>query len=389
MPSTVAAAYPFIEVLIDTSGLRPAAQRSPGVIAVVGAATGGDGVANVPLVCDTPADAVAHFGAGSALANSLTLAFLQNPGPTKVYGVKVASTGDADITAALDVLNAADDVDFVSLANITSVTALGKLKDHVEAASAAGHKRIGVAMIDPTRARSATYVTDAVNAVHPSSGTGTDLMSSVSRMVLIAARGAVLADGTTQADTATAAMAAIAGQAPATSIVLKPVAGFNIPLQAQYSSAEIKGLSEANLIPIVQPAFIVGGGFYFGEGRCFTSNATMLYVDVVRLLDDIDFRLKAGLLGLIGDARITRAGMITVRSAIQGILGPLQRAAVIDAFDIQIPVLDALSIPDSARSATDNALITTARANRAVDVLISITYGPAVHRLHVTLQPKF
>jgi hypothetical protein len=171
--------------------------------------------------------------------------------------------------------------------------------------------------------------------------------------------------------------------------VLKPIAGFNIPLQAQYSSAEIKGLSENNLIPIVQPAFIVGGGFYFGEGRCFTSNATMLYCDVVRLLDDIDFRLKAGLLGLIGDARITRAGMTTVRSAIQGILGPLQRAAVIDAFDIQIPVLDALSILDSARSTTDNTLITTARANRAVDVLISITYGPAVHRLHVTLQPKF
>jgi ABC-type Na+ transport system ATPase subunit NatA len=115
----------------------------------------------------------------------------------------------------------------------------------------------------------------------------------------------------------------------------------------------------------------------------------MLYCDVVRLLDDIDFRLKAGLLGLIGDARITRAGMTTVRSAIQGILGPLQRAAVIDAFDIQIPVLDALSILDSARSTTDNTLITTARANRAVDVLISITYGPAVHRLHVTLQPKF
>jgi hypothetical protein len=387
--SNPAAAYPFIEVLIDTSGLRPAAQRSPGVIAVVGLASGGDAVANAPLVCDTPADAVTHFGTGSALANSLTLAFLQNPGPTKVYGVKAATTGDTDIIAALDSLNAADDVDFVSLANISSVASLAKLRDHVETASAAGHKRMGVAMVDPTRVKSATYVTDTVNAAHPTAPGTPDLLSSVSRMVLVAARGAVLGDGVTQADTATAAMAAIAGQAPATSIVLKPVFGLSIPLQSQYTSAEIKGLSEANIIPIIQPSTIVGGGFYFGEGRCFTSNATLLYVDIVRVLDDIDFRLKSGLLGLIGDARITRGGLITVRSAIQGILGPLLRAAVIDAFDVQIPVLDALSIPDSARSTTDNSLITAARANRAVDVLVSITYGPAVHRLHVTLQPKF
>lgn len=386
--TTVAAAYPFIEVLIDTSGLRPAGQRSPGVIAVVGAASGGDAAANAPIVCDTPADAVTHFGTGSALATSLTLAFLQDPGPSKVYGVKAASTADADIATALDSLNAADDVDFVSLANVFTVTTLSKLKDHVETASAAGHKRIGVAMIDPTRVKAATYVADAINAVHPTSG-GTDLMSSVSRMVMVAARGATLGDGVTQADTATAAMAAIAGQAPATSIVLKPVAGLTIPLASQFTSAEIKGLSEANVVPIISPSTIVGGGFYFAEGRCFTSNATMLYVDIVRVLDDIDFRLKSGLLGLIGDARITRAGLLTVRSAIQGILGPLQRAAVIDDFDVQIPVLDSLSIPDSAKSATDNNLITTARANRAVDVLVSITYGPAVHRLHVTLQPKF
>ena len=48
MPPTVAAAFPFIEVSIDTSALQPTAQRSPGVIAVVGASTAGDAAANVP-----------------------------------------------------------------------------------------------------------------------------------------------------------------------------------------------------------------------------------------------------------------------------------------------------------------------------------------------------
>jgi hypothetical protein len=31
MPATVTAAYPYIEVNIDTSALQPVAQRSPGV----------------------------------------------------------------------------------------------------------------------------------------------------------------------------------------------------------------------------------------------------------------------------------------------------------------------------------------------------------------------
>ncbi|TMQ04823.1 MAG: hypothetical protein E6J90_50500 [Deltaproteobacteria bacterium] len=389
MANSVAAAYPFIEVLIDTSALRPAGQRSPGVIAVVGVSTAGDAAANAPMVCDTLADAATHFGASSALTKSLALAFLQDPAPSKVYGVKIGGTGaDADIVTALDALNAADDVDFVSLAGIVDPKLLLRLKEHVEQASAAGHKRLGVAMIDPAKAKTPTYATDAINTVHPSGG-GVDLLSSVSRMVMIAARGATLADGATAADIATAGMAAIAGQAPATSMVLKRVRGISIPLQAQYTSAEIKALSEANIIPIIQPSMIVGGGFYFGEGRCFTSDASMLYIDIVRVLDDIDFRLKAGLIGLVGDARITRGGLTTVRSAVQGILGPLQRAAVIDGFDVQIPLLDTLAIPESARTATDTNLITTARANRSVDMLVSITYGPAVHRLHVTLQPKF
>jgi hypothetical protein len=128
---------------------------------------------------------------------------------------------------------------------------------------------------------------------------------------------------------------------------------------------------------------------HFSEGRCFTSDASMLYIDIVRTLDDIEFRLKAGLIGLIGDARITRAGMIRLKTQVEGILGPLKRSAVITNFSVDIPVLDALNLPDSARSPTETAMIETARGNRSVDMIVSVTYGPAVHRLRVTLAPKF
>jgi hypothetical protein len=107
------------------------------------------------------------------------------------------------------------------------------------------------------------------------------------------------------------------------------------------------------------------------------------------VLDDIDFRLKAGLIGLIGDARITKPGLILLKSQAEGILGPLQRRAVIDNFAIDIPVLGVLSLPESAWTPTERTMVTDARANRTVDMFISVTYGPAIHRLKVTLAPKF
>jgi len=387
--ATVAAAYPFIEVFIDTSQLAPVAQRAPGVIAIVGS-TGGAGTAptDVPLVVDSLSDAATLFAAvtgGAATPNplheSLRLALLQDPRPSKIYGVKLAGT---DFNAGLAALEAADDVTFVSLANVTAVADLSKLKAHAENMSAAGQKRIAVMMVDPTIAKSPTYANDVHTGL-----TGTpNLESSVSRVLMVAARGAK-DDAGAQADTASAAMAAVAGYAPSTSIVLKRVRGINIAVADQYSPSEIKALSEFGIVPIIQPALIVGGGFFFAEGRLFTSDAELLFVDVVRTLDDIDFRLKAGLIGAIGDARITKPGLVELKTRVDGIMGPLKRAATIDDYTIDIPVLNILSIPESGQTAAERALVADARANRSIDVFVSVTYGPAVHRLRVTLQPKF
>jgi hypothetical protein len=209
---------------------------------------------------------------------------------------------------------------------------------------------------------------------------------------MIAARGAVRDVGggvTFPADAATAAMAAMAGYPPQTSVLLKPVRGFSIPLGQQYSPSEISGLSRAEIIPIIDPALIPGESLHLAEGATFSTNAALGYVDIVRVLDDIDFRLKAGLIGLIGDARITKAGLTLLRTQIEGILGPLRRAAVIDAFSIEMPLLDILSLPEAVRSPADNNLVATARANRTVDARVVITYGPAVHLLLLTLAPKF
>lgn len=392
--ATVPAAYPFIEIKIDTSALAPVAQRSPHVVAVVGktpaGATGGTATAAKPYVVSTLADAAQLFaqvsGSGTVtpttLYSSLQLALLQDPGPSKIYGVRVDAD---DYAGALASLTAVDDVDFVSLANehtvgaaasgSTAATDLMALKDHVESATSQGNKRIGVAMVDPTMPKTNTYGDDVNTAVQT-------LKSDVSRMVVVVARGATT-------DVATASMAAIAGYNPQVSMVLKRVAGVSTPIELAFTPTEIKTLSEDGIIPLIRPSLIVGDALRFAEGRFYTTDAELLYIDIVRVLDDIDFRLRAGLIGTIGDARITTYGLRSIAIRIDSILGPLKASAVIDDYSYTIPVLNILNLPQASWSPGDTALVQNARANRTVDVLISITYGPAVHNLRVTLAPKF
>lgn len=397
MPTLIQPAFPFVNVTVDTSGLVPAAQRSPGVVAVVGNADGATAPASTPLVITSHDDAISLFGKGKAatpLTNSLDLVLAQDPQPSKIYGVRTPAAGN--YAAALAGLEAADDVTFVCLAGETAVgaptagatpaTGLRALAEHVENISSAGNRRMAVAMIDPAIARTATYVNDVLAAT--SFGA---LRSASGRMILVAARGATTnAAGTPPpgADAAAAAMGAIAGFPPGTSVVLKQVRGFTMPITQQYVPAEVTGLAGAGVIPLVDPTLIPGTGLFMGDGGTFSSDAGRVYVDVVRLVDQVDFLLRAGLIGSVGDARITKAGLTTVRIRVEGILGPLQQAWAIDDFTVSIPLLAILDLPESARSAADRAQVVTARQTRQVTVLITMTIASQVSRFNVTLKPQ-
>jgi hypothetical protein len=398
MTTLVQPAFPYVNVVIDTSALVPAAQRSAGVVAVVGNADGATAPASTPFEITSHADAIARFGKGSAvtpLVSSLDLVLAQDPRPAKIYGVRTPAAGN--YAAALAGLEAADDVTFVCLAGestvgaatsgSTAATGLRALTEHVENMSAAGNRRIAVAMIDPALARTATYVNDVL-----ATGSFGALKSATGRLILVAARGATLDPTVTTgppADAAAAVMGAVAGLAPSTSVVLKQVRGFSIPVAQQYVPAEVTALAGAGVIPLIDPALIPGSGLYLADGGTFSTDPARNYTDIVRVLDDIEFRLRAGLIGTVGDARITKAGLTTVRLRVESVLGPLQLGAVIDDFSVSIPLLSILSVPESARSAAEEAQVVTARQTRQVTVLVSITYGPAVHRLNVTLAPQF
>ena len=388
MAVTAPPAYPFVEVRLNLAGLKPIAQRAPGVVAVVGTASAGS--SNNPTEVGDSAEVKSTFGATGSLQSSLNIALGQSPRPSKIYGVRVAVDGNnvPDYVTALSSIEGVDDITMVSLA---SEPALGTqanprllaLLSHVESTSADGNRRMGFAMVDPQIAKAQTGGYPAkVNTDYGS------LKTDKSRMVLIAARGAVDPNGQTP-DVATAAMAAVAGYQPHISAVLKQVGGFSIPPAARFNGTEVKALSANNMIPVLDPAMISGEGLFLGEGRCYTTKEELLYVDLVRTLDQIEFELKAGLIGSIGDARITKAGMMGIRLRTEAILGLIQRREMIDGFKVGIPVLDALLIPETARSGVDKQVITLARQTRQVEMNVEITYGPAVHNLIVNLSPVF
>lgn len=387
-------AYPFVKVDVLPPP-PPRVSRNPGVIAVVGKTpngnSGGAAPVNAPRVVGSVADAITLFAtrtnagadAPTQLSRSLECALKQDPGPSKVYGVRVGGEDGDDYAAALAALEAVDDVTFVSLAKETDVAALAALRAHVEKASDAGAKRIGVAMADPVRELSQTWAKDTVDALKTAANR---VQSSQSRMIVVAGRAA---DIDSAPDFATAAMAAIAGQEPHISPVLKQVRETPIPSELRFSPAEIKALSMEGVIPIIDPELIAGEGQYMADGALFTSDANLPYVDIVRVLDDIEFRLRAGLIGTIGDARITRPGLTLIKTVAEGIIGVLKRREVIDDFAITIPLLDMLSLPDSARTPTDNEEIESARQNRHLDMMVTVEYGPQVHQIGVRLKMTY
>lgn len=387
----MAVAYPFISTEIDPSGLALPAQRAPGVVAIVGDSDGPAAVDD-PIEVGTVEQIAAEFGADSRLAGSLRIAMAQAPRASRFYGVRAGGgPPDADdYTSALNAVAALDDVTLVALADepidvaaadaATATELVAPLMTHVETASDEGNKRLGVAMIRPGQRLDLDQWVDRA----------APLKSAKGRLVLVGAHAAHIGgDPATAADMAAAAAGAIAGRAPHISLVLKPLGGLLIPRAMQFTPTEITRLSEENVNPVIDPTAVRGEGLRFAEGRTFTTETENLYIDVVRVLDDVEFRLKAGLIGTIGDARITKDGLSAIKTRAEAILGLLVRAKVLDGAEVQIEVLDALFIPPAARNPVDEALITTARGERSVDMRVTVVYGPATHHLRMLIAPTF
>jgi hypothetical protein len=350
------------------------AVRAFGNIAVVGQAT--SGAANEPQPFTSPADA--KKACPGNLGNSIATAFQQSPGPALVYGVRTDDAGGApDWAAALDV-TAALDVQFVVLANtpLTSETgaetgAVKLLAEHVASVSETGGdgmERMGVAMLEP-------------------GATDTSLVAGTlahERMVYIAHK--------SNEDAAAAVAGVIAGYEPHVSILLKPV-NINTELFTPAEIAAINGTESHETGPagqgvnwLTDPVLIPGRSIHMGEG--YTGNpGGKKYIDIVRTVDDVSFRLKARLIKSIGTLRISRSGLRSLQAQMEAVLNPLVSSEVIEGYDTVIPILALLDKDPASLTEAEREQIKPAKNDRFVQVLVSVDYAGAIHRL--TLDLKF
>ncbi|MEZ4861763.1 MAG: hypothetical protein R3C14_10660 [Caldilineaceae bacterium] len=364
------------------------AVRAYGNIAIVGVASAG--AANAPIAYTNPADAedqlrdaatkqaVAAHNADPInnpavfdLASSIRMAFNQSPGPTLVYGVPVGNGPDWDSAlTATDTL----DVQFVMLANLPLNTAnsaaIGLLASHVQSVSttgADGMERMGVIML----AKGSIDATVVAGAL------------ANERLVYIAHK--------SDEDAAAAVAGTIAGYEPQISILLKQVSiDSNL-----FSASEIDAINGSETFDsgpagkgvnwLVDPVLIPGSGIYMGEG--YTGNpGGKKYIDIVRTVDDVSFRLKAQLIKTIGNLRISRSGLRALIAQMEAVLEPLVRGEVIEGYDIVIPILVLLDKDPNTLTAAQLQQINDAQSQRVVEVLVAVDYAGAIHRLAITLK---
>ena len=357
--------------------------RPTGNIAIIGAAPNGSD--NIPVQVASPSDAVSIFGApaDSDLTRSIQMAFQQTPGPSQVWGVKSPADPAAALTAAENL-----DVQFVMIANtaLDNTTggaggAIGKLAAHVVGVSnngAEGKERMGVAML-------------------PKGSTDTSIVAGAladDRMIYIAHKSRpmeVTTGNFKDADAATAVAGTIAGYEPHISMLLKQV---SIDIDP-FTSAEIDAINGSETFQsgpaghgvnwLVDPALIPGAGTHLGEG--YTGNpGGKKYIDVQRTIDDTSFKLKARLIGSIGNLRISRSGLRSLVVLMEAVLDPLLTGAVIEGYNIVIPVLDLLDADPASLTAAQLQAIQDAQTDRVVQVLVAVDYAGAIHRISITLK---
>jgi hypothetical protein len=300
------------------------------------------------------------------LAAAVRKTFEQTPGPTTVWAVRVdPGEGNNALTNALGEV-AKLDVQIVLLANTPLISnVLGRpeieqLSSHVNTVSKTGgdgKERIGVAMLGK-------------DVADPTVVTGN---MSTARMVMVAHK--------STEDAAAAVAGTIAGYEPHISLLLKPV---SLSMDTLFSDAEIDALNNARVNWLTDPTLIPGKGLFMGEG--YTLGADIPYIDIIRTIDDISFRLKAQLIRSIGDLRVSRSGLRTLVSQMTAVLEPLKQREVIEGYDVFLPLLVLLDKDPATLTDAELQEINNAQNARTVDAIVAVDYAGAIHRLNITLK---
>lgn len=325
-----------------------------------------------------------QYGLGE-LARAVNLALTN--GAIQVWAFKTDRTGAAPALADgfTDFLNR--QVNVVFLANNTTASDITSLREHVEAASpndAGGggiRPRIGVAMLPREGWTS--------NGGHPQpsqrlSDFGIDWTSS--RMVLVAHK--------SPDDVAAAVAGRIVRYDPWISLTMKEITGisqvdsFSDSEIAVWVDPEAQGIEQARVNPVIDPEFLAGAGLVMGESYTADGTGQRLYIDIVRTIDDLAFRLKAYLTNpnVIGTMRVNRVGLTGLRTLIGALLDARVAAGEIDSYTVDIPLLALLQKDPPQRTPQETQQINDVQNSRRLEFSVSVDYAGAIHYLIITLR---
>jgi hypothetical protein len=319
------------------------------------------------------------------LAKSINLALVN--GATKVWAFRTNRDGTTPTVADAfaDFIN--KQINIVCLSRMTDAQSITDLKNHVEQASpndAGGggtRPRIGVAML-PRKGWTSNGA--APKPSQKLADFGINWTSS--RMALIAHK----SDG----DVAAAAAGLIARYDPWISLTMKSLTGisqaesFTDSELAVWLDPEAQGIVQARINPIVDPEFLAGAGLVMGESYTADGTGQRQYIDIVRTIDDLVFRLKAHLTNpnVIGTMRINRTGLTGLRTVVSALLDSRVAVGEIDGYAIDIPLLGILQKDPAQRTAEETQQINTVQNSRRLEFSVSVDYAGAIHYLVVTLK---
>ena len=325
------------------------------------------------------------------LAKSINLALNNGGLQVWAYSLQPGDTFDDTSPALADFSNR--QINIVCLANDTDPHHITTLRDHVESASpndAGGggtRPRIGVAMLPEGGIQNAAgSLTDKFSDWKDTGDVNSPMNWASSRMVFVAHN--------SPDDVAAAVSGVIAGVDPWVSLILKPVTGitqiadFNDQALLTFLHPDQVGLVQPKVNPVVVPEFLAGGGPVMGEGVTADGTGQRQYIDIVRTIDDIAFRIKATLTSpqVIGTLRINRPGLRILTSILRAMLNTRVAEGEIDGYAIDIPI-QAIAEKDPAnRSADETLQLQQVQNSRALPLNVSVDYSGAIHQLVVTLK---
>jgi hypothetical protein len=325
------------------------------------------------------------------LAKSANLALNNGALEVWAYSLKPGDTFDDTSPALADFANR--QINIVCLSSDNDPHHITTLRDHVESASpndAGGggtRPRIGVAMLPQGGITDATgKVTDKFSDWKNTGDPSSPMTWASSRIVFVAHN--------SPDDVAAAVSGVIAGVDPWISLILKPVTGisqvgdFSDQALLTFLHPDQVGLVQPKVNPVVHPEFLAGSGPVMGEGFTADGTGQRLYVDIVRTIDDIAFRIKATLTSpqVIGTLRINRPGLRILTSIIRAMMNTRVADGEIDGYAIDIPIQAIVEKDEKDRTDAETAQLEAVQAGRALSLNVSVEYSGAIHQLIVTLK---